>query len=80
LPPQRKPDPACVEFILAAVGNPIARNQAVMVGDSEVDVRTAQNGRIDMIAVAHGTDSLEHLKHQGATYTVQSLSELLLFA
>ncbi|HEX2905442.1 MAG TPA: HAD family hydrolase [Phototrophicaceae bacterium] len=80
LPPQRKPDPACVEFILAAVGTSIARPQAVMVGDSEVDVRTAQNGGIDMIAVAHGTDSLEYLKHQGATYTVQSLSELLLFA
>lgn len=76
----KKPHPACVEYIWRSLPTPISPERSVMIGDSEVDIQAARNAGITMIAVGHGTDSLETLVEGGATYTVSSLPGLLRFA
>lgn len=49
---QKKPDPAGVEKLLAEVG--VGRDEALMVGDSGVDVRTARNAGIRCCGVTYG--------------------------
>lgn len=65
-----KPSPEIVEDVLKRVdggGEPgapspgISRADAILVGDSPTDMRTAANGGIDAIAVAWGYSSLEEL-------------------
>lgn len=48
----RKPDPAGVEWLLAAGGTP--RHQMLLVGDSGIDVRTARAAGIDFCGVSWG--------------------------
>jgi phosphoglycolate phosphatase len=50
--PTRKPDPAGVEWLLAAAGT--ERQEMLLVGDSGVDVRTARAAGIDFCGVAWG--------------------------
>lgn len=76
----KKPHLACTEYIWRSLPTPISPEQSVMIGDSEVDVQTAQNAGIAMIAVGHGTDSLETLVEGGANHTISSLSDVLRFA
>lgn len=78
--PQLKPARASVEFVWRCLDIENGQQGSVMIGDSEVDVATAKNAGIPMIAVGHGVDSLEYLTEKGATYTIRSLSELLCFA
>lgn len=56
-----KPSPEIVEDVLKRVdggGEPgISRADAILVGDSPTDIRTAANGRIDAIAVTWGYSS-----------------------
>ncbi|MCQ2143242.1 MAG: HAD-IA family hydrolase [Bacteroidales bacterium] len=47
-----KPDAAVVEYILDKAG--VAREKAVMVGDSGSDIKTALNGHIRSVAVTWG--------------------------
>ncbi len=49
---QKKPHPIGVDTLLAELG--IARERAMMVGDSGVDVRTARNARIRACGVSWG--------------------------
>jgi phosphoglycolate phosphatase len=49
---QKKPDPIGVEALLRESG--IARERAVMVGDSGVDIRTARNANIRACGVTYG--------------------------
>jgi phosphoglycolate phosphatase len=49
---QKKPDPIGVETLLKESG--IARERAVMVGDSGVDIRTARNANIRACGVTYG--------------------------
>jgi phosphoglycolate phosphatase len=49
---QKKPDPIGVEALLRESG--IARERAVMVGDSGVDIRTARNAKIRACGVTYG--------------------------
>ena len=49
---QKKPDPIGVEALLRESG--IARERAVMVGDSGVDIRTARNANIRACGVSYG--------------------------
>ena len=68
-----KPDPEIVGEVLrrAAVG----REDAVMVGDSATDMRTAENGGIEGIAVSWGYRKME--KGQAGPKVVDSAQELL---
>jgi phosphoglycolate phosphatase len=49
---QKKPDPIGIERLLEESG--IARDRAIMVGDSGVDVRTARNARVKACGVRYG--------------------------
>jgi phosphoglycolate phosphatase len=59
-----KPDPAGAHAILGALG--IAPGDAVMIGDSEIDVLTAQNAGMRSIAVAWGLRPAALLQHADA--------------
>jgi phosphoglycolate phosphatase len=61
---RRKPAPDSVLKTLAELG--VEKEDAVYVGDSEVDLLTAQNAGMDCIAVSWGFRSREHLIAHGA--------------
>ena len=71
-----KPSPEIVEEVLAAAG--ISRADALMVGDSPTDMRTAANGGIDALAVTWGYRSPEELAGNRIVGTVEELREVLL--
>ena len=71
----KKPAPDMVNEALRRLN--VDKNKAVYVGDSEVDVRTAFNSDMDLIAVAWGFRSKENLIQNGAKIIIETPSELL---
>lgn len=71
---RRKPAPDTVDAVLAQMGIPC--EQAVYVGDSEVDVATAAAAGCDCIIVTWGYRSIEELRAAGATVLVDTAEEL----
>lgn len=69
-----KPDPQIVNNILAKAG--LERCDAVMIGDSGIDIRTAAAAGIDAIGVAWGFRFAEELYEAGATKVVTTVAEL----
>lgn len=69
-----KPDPQIVTGILSRAG--IAPERAVMIGDSGIDIRTAQAAGIDSIGVAWGFRFAEELYEAGAQRVVSQVDEL----
>lgn len=69
-----KPDPQIVTGILSRTG--IAPERAVMIGDSGIDIRTAQAAGIDSIGVAWGFRFAEELYEAGAQRVVSQVEEL----
>ena len=69
-----KPDPQIVTGILSRAG--IAPERAVMIGDSGIDIRTAQAAGIDSIGVAWGFRFAEELYEAGAERVVSTVDEL----
>ena len=72
---RRKPAPDAVEAALAALG--VDKAGAVYVGDSEVDVATARNAGLPLIAVSWGFRSREQLIAAGAETIVDTPQQLL---
>lgn len=70
----KKPAPDSVNEVLRQLG--IDREHAVYIGDSEVDVMTAKNARMDCIAVSWGFRSVPFLKEQGASLIVDSTEDV----
>lgn len=71
----RKPAPDMVHFALKHFN--VSKEKAVYIGDSEVDVATARNSNLDMIAVDWGFRSRQCLKEQGATIIISHPTELI---
>lgn len=71
----RKPAPDMVHMALKHFGVP--KERAVYIGDSDVDVATARNSELDMIAVDWGFRSRECLIEQGATTIISKPDEIL---
>lgn len=76
-----KPSPEIVEDVLKRVdggGEHISRADAILVGDSPTDMRTAANGGIDAIAVTWGYSSQEELAEflSPSTHFARSVEEL----
>lgn len=59
----RKPAPDMVYAALKELG--VSKERAIYVGDSEVDVATAKNSGLDLMAVAWGFRGAEFLKAHG---------------
>ncbi len=60
----RKPEPDAINELLQSFG--VEKEEAVYVGDSEVDVKTADNAGIDCMAAGWGFRSKEVLEQAGA--------------
>ncbi|MCD7843335.1 MAG: HAD hydrolase-like protein, partial [Clostridiales bacterium] len=72
---RRKPAPDAVEEALRQLGRD--RSEAVYVGDSEVDLYTARNARMDCISVTWGFRDRELLDSEGATRYADTPAEVL---
>ena len=71
----KKPAPDMVNLALEELQIP--REKAVYIGDSDVDVATARNSALDMIAVDWGFRTREFLIEQGAETIVSKPEEIL---
>ncbi len=71
-----KPAPEIVEEVLAKAG--VARADALLVGDSPTDMKTAANGGIESIAVAWGYRTPEELAGNRIAGSVSALRDMLL--
>ena len=71
----KKPAPDMVNLALEQLQIP--REKAIYIGDSDVDVATARNSNLDMIAVDWGFRSREFLINQGAEIIVSKPEEIL---
>lgn len=70
---RKKPDPIGVERLLSESG--VSREDAVMVGDSAVDVRTARNANIRACGVTYGFQP-ETFAAEPPDFVVDDLGEL----
>ena len=69
-----KPDTALVDMILEAAQ--VERSRCVMVGDSAVDILTAERAEIHSVGVSWGFRSRTELQEAGAEYIADSVAEL----
>lgn len=69
-----KPDTALVDLILDTAG--VERQRCIMVGDSAVDILTAERAGIHSVGVSWGFRSLTELQEAGAEYIANSVAEL----
>lgn len=72
---RKKPAPDMVEYALVVLGS--KKEEAVYVGDSDVDVRTARNSGLPVIAVTWGFRSEELLRGLGADVVIGHPGELV---
>lgn len=72
---RRKPAPDTVLEALRQLG--VGADDAVYIGDSEVDVETAQNSGLPCVSVLWGFRDKEFLLQHGATVFITSPEELL---
>ena len=61
---RKKPEPDLVDLILEQLG--VSRSEAVFIGDSEVDITTAENTDMPCVAVTWGFRKVEWLLAGGA--------------
>ena len=71
----KKPAPDMVNLALEKLQ--VSHQKAVYIGDSDVDVATARNSKLDMIAVDWGFRTREFLIEQGAEIIVSTPEEIL---
>lgn len=71
---KKKPNPDAVLAALEELG--VSRQEALYVGDSEVDVQTAINAGIDCAAVSYGFRSEEELIAASAEHICHTVAEL----
>lgn len=72
---KRKPAADMVNLCLEALG--LDKKDAVYIGDSEIDIETAENAGLDCISVDWGFRSKEFLEKCGAKRIVSSPGEIL---
>ena len=70
-----KPDPRLTQKALNALG--VAPHECVMVGDSDIDIRTAALAGMPCISVTWGFRSEEFLLQHGATHLARTPDELV---
>lgn len=72
----RKPSPDSVNEVIRLLG--VTKEEAVYIGDSDVDVQTAENAGIDGIFVAWGFKGERFLREIGAGCIVTKPEEIIL--
>lgn len=71
----RKPEPDMVRHALDRLG--VSKEEAIYVGDSDVDLQTASNAGLPCISVLWGFRNRDFLACHGATIFVESPQEIL---
>ena len=71
---RKKPAPDAVYHVIELLG--IEKEAAVYIGDSEVDIKTAENAGIDVVLVSWGFRDAQFLRDSGATRLAASIEEL----
>ena len=69
-----KPNPEILLNMLDKMG--ISKDDAIYIGDSEVDIKTAKNAEMKMIAVTWGFRDRDFLEEYNPDYIVDSAKEL----
>lgn len=72
---RKKPEADEVQFILKQLN--ICPEEAVYIGDSEVDIQTAKNSGLDSISVSWGFKTREFLEKNGASAIADTPEELV---
>ena len=72
---ERKPHPQSFELLLEELG--VSKEDCLYIGDSEVDVKTAKNAEVDLVAVTWGYRSADVIRDAGAEILVNSPEEIL---
>lgn len=72
--PSVKPDPAHLEAALSAIN--IRPEEAIVVGDSPLDMKCANELNATGVGITTGIASPEELTHAGATYLISSFTEI----
>jgi len=70
----RKPDPASIKLILDHCG--ADKNSSLYIGDSEVDIKTAENAGIPCLSVTWGFRKEEDLISAGARHLIHHPKEI----
>ena len=70
-----KPNPEALLNMLDKIG--ISKEEAIYIGDSDVDVQTAKNANMKMIAVTWGFRDREFLEKLNPEYIVDDTKELI---
>lgn len=71
---RKKPAPDAIYHVLETFG--VSKDEAVYIGDSEVDIKTAENAGMDAISVSWGFRDEALLREAGAKRLVSSMEEL----
>ena len=71
---RKKPYPDSVNEVLRELS--VTKEEAVYIGDSEVDIQTAKNAGLACISVSYGFRSKEFLKENGASLIVEDVKGL----
>ena len=71
----RKPAPDSTNEALRLLG--VEKSEAVYVGDSDVDIKTAKNAEIPCISVSWGFRDKEFLLEQGAEVVISHPTEFI---
>lgn len=72
---ERKPHPQGFELLLSDLG--VKKEDCLYIGDSEVDVKTAQNAGVDLVGVTWGYRSKDVLVNAGAEILADTPKEIL---
>lgn len=71
----RKPDPTAALLVAKEIG--VKANKCIFVGDSDVDMKTAENADMRSIGVSWGYRKVGLLMDSGANYIAENPSQLL---
>lgn len=71
---QSKPHPSMLQHLLTSLG--VHANQAIMVGDSKMDIEMAHAAGVDSVAVGCGAQSLQQLNRHKPTYAIAHTCDL----
>ena len=74
---RKKPAPDSLFAVMEKLG--AKREETVYVGDSEVDIQTAENGGVDCISVTWGFKDESFLKEHGAKILIDTPMDILKF-
>jgi len=69
-----KPDPEPLEIIISHFGT--AKDETVMIGDTEFDIGCGQNAGVDTIALGYGYRDREYLLNLKPTFYAETVAEL----